>query len=214
MRRAQCSSYEKLNERLGALAAVGGRLLSRYFAPGIAPLQSLRPAQRARRLGPASQSGTSRANRLLMSEHTATILWKRSSEYFHADTFSRAHTWTFDSGVVVPATSAPAFHGDLERVDPEEAFVAALSSCHMLTFLAIAARKRFVVEQYTDHALGTLNKNERGKLWIDRVTLRPKVVFSGEQRPTAAEVSAMHHSAHENCFIALSARSEVIVEPQ
>jgi organic hydroperoxide reductase OsmC/OhrA len=148
-----------------------------------------------------------------MSEHIARILWQRSAEDFRYEHFSRAHTWTFDGGVVVPATAAPAFHGDPERVDPEEAFVASLSSCHMLTFLAIAARKRFVVEQYSDEACGVLTKNEQGKLWISRVTLRPRVVFSGEKRPTAAEIDAMHHSAHENCFIALSVKSEVTVEP-
>jgi organic hydroperoxide reductase OsmC/OhrA len=149
-----------------------------------------------------------------MSEHIANILWNRGAGEFRFEHFSRAHTWTFDAGVVVPATSAPAFHGDPERVDPEEAFVAALSSCHMLTFLAIAARKRFTVEQYSDEARGALTKNEQGKFWISRVTLSPKVVFSGEKRPTNAEIAAMHHTAHENCFIALSVRTEVSVEPQ
>jgi organic hydroperoxide reductase OsmC/OhrA len=149
-----------------------------------------------------------------MSEHTVSVLWNRSSDEFTYDHFSRAHTWTFDSGVVVPATAAPAFHGDPERVDPEEAYVAALSSCHMLTFLAIAARKRFVVEQYLDQAVGTLTKNERGKLWMSHISLRPKVIFSSEKRPTAAEVAAMHHTAHENCFIALSVQSEISIEPQ
>lgn len=149
-----------------------------------------------------------------MSEHVANIVWKRSAEEFRYEHFSRAHSWTFDGGVVVPASAAPAFHGDLDRVDPEEALVAAVSSCHMLTFLAIAARKRFTVEQYSDEARGLLTKNDKGKLWISSITLRPKVVFSGEKRPTAEEIAAMHHSAHENCFIALSVRSEVTVEPQ
>jgi len=148
-----------------------------------------------------------------MSEHTASILWTRSSEDFHYEKFNRAHSWTFDSGVVVPASAAPAYHGDPDRVDPEEAFVASLSSCHMLTFLAIAARKRFIVERYMDQALGVLSKNEQGKPWISRVTLRPKATFSGEKRPTSQEIDAMHHSAHENCFIALSVKTEVVVEP-
>ena len=147
-----------------------------------------------------------------MSEHTASILWKRSSDEFNYDRFNRAHTWTFDAGVVVPASAAPAYHGDVDRVDPEEAFVAALASCHMLTFLAIAARKQFVVEQYSDRALGCLTKNERGKPWMSRVTLRPKVVFSGTKRPSVDEIAGMHRSAHENCFIALSVRTEVTVE--
>jgi organic hydroperoxide reductase OsmC/OhrA len=149
-----------------------------------------------------------------MSEHTVSVLWKRNGEPFNAEGYSRAHTWTFDGGVVVPATAAPAFHGEPDRVDPEEAFVSALSGCHMLTFLAIAARKRFIVEQYSDQAVGVLTKNEHGKMWMSRVSLRPKVVFSGDKRPSATEIAAMHHSAHENCFIALSVRSEVSVEPQ
>lgn len=149
-----------------------------------------------------------------MSEYTANINWTRAGEEFHSDHYSRAHSWTFDSGVVVPATAAPEFHGDRDRVDPEEALVASLSSCHMLTFLAIAARKRFVVESYADQATGVMTKNELGKPWISRVTLRPKVVFSGQKRPTTEEIAGMHRSAHENCFIAHSVRSEVVVEPQ
>ncbi|HKU43833.1 MAG TPA: OsmC family protein [Polyangiales bacterium] len=149
-----------------------------------------------------------------MSEHTANVEWTRNGEDFQFDRFSRAHHWSFEGGVVVPASAAPDFHGDPKRVDPEQAFVASLSSCHMLTFLAIAARKRFVVESYTDHAVGVLTKNERGKPWMSRVSLRPKVVFSGEKRPTQEEIAALHRSAHENCFIALSVRSEVVVEPQ
>ena len=148
-----------------------------------------------------------------MSEHTANILWTRSGEVFDHEHYSRAHSWTFDCGVVVPASATPAYQGDPDRVDPEEAVVAALSSCHMLTFLAIAARKRFVVESYADHPLGLLTKNERGKLWLSSITLHPKVVFSGERRPTTEEIVAMHRSAHDNCFIAASVKSEVRVEP-
>lgn len=149
-----------------------------------------------------------------MSEHIANIAWTRSGADFQYDRFDRAHTWTFEGDVIVPASAAPDFHGDAKRVNPEQALVAALSSCHMLTFLAIAARKRFVVESYTDRAVGQLTKNERGKLWLSQVSLRPKVVFSGEKRPTHEEVAALHRSAHENCFIALSVRTEVVVEPQ
>ena len=148
-----------------------------------------------------------------MSDHTAKILWQRSGEEFQPDHYSRAHTWAFDCGVVVPASAAPAYGGDTDRVDPEEAFVASLASCHMLTFLAIAARKRFIVEQYVDEPVGVLSKNAHGKFWISRVTLHPKVVFSGERRPSPEEVAAMHHSAHENCFIALSVTTEVVIEP-
>lgn len=148
-----------------------------------------------------------------MSEHTANIHWTRAGEEFNSDHYSRAHSWTFDSGVVVPATAAPDYHGDRDRVDPEEALVASLSSCHMLTFLAIAARKRFVVESYADHPTGVMTKDEHGKLWISRVSLRPKAVFSGERRPTGEEIASMHRTAHENCFIAQSVRSDVVVEP-
>lgn len=149
-----------------------------------------------------------------MSDYNANITWTRGGAEFDYDHFSRAHSWTFDSGVVVPATSAPDFHGDRDRVNPEEALVAALSSCHMLTFLVIAARKRFIVESYADNATGVMTKNERGKLWISRVTLRPKIVFSGEKRPTPEEVASLHRSAHENCFIAHSVRTEVVIESQ
>jgi organic hydroperoxide reductase OsmC/OhrA len=144
-----------------------------------------------------------------MSEHLATITWKRSSADFTAQTYNRSHTWTFDSGVTVPASASPVYRGDKDRVDPEEALVAALSSCHMLTFLFEAARKRFVVDSYDDAAIGVMTKNERGKLWVSRVTLRPKVRFSGELQPSAAELAALHEHAHENCFIAQSVKTEV-----
>jgi organic hydroperoxide reductase OsmC/OhrA len=149
-----------------------------------------------------------------MSEHTANIIWTRSSNDFDYNAFSRAHTWSFPGGEIVPASSAPDFRGDPERVNPEEALVAAVSSCHMLTFLAIAARKRFVVERYTDHPAGVLTKNEGGKLWVSRVTLRPAVLFSGERRPRPEEIEAMHRSAHDHCIVAASLRSEVLIEPQ
>ena len=148
-----------------------------------------------------------------MSEHTAEIVWTRSSNDFDHARFNRDHAWTFQGGVVVPASSAPDFHGNPAYLNPEDAFVAALSSCHMLTFLAIAARKRFIVERYADHPVGVLSKNEGGKLWLSRVTLRPDVVFSGEKRPTAEEIDGMHHSAHAHCIIASSARTEVVIEP-
>src|SRR5688500_9156474 len=101
-----------------------------------------------------------------MSEHTASVRWRRSSAEFTYESYNRAHEWHFDGGVSVPASAAPAYRGDVERVDPEEAFVAALSSCHILTFLAVAARKRFVVESYEDDAVGTMSKNEAGRLWV------------------------------------------------
>ena len=111
----------------------------------------------------------------------------------------------------MPGSAAPAFKGSAERVDPEEAFVAALSSCHMLTFLAIAAKKRLVVDDYVDSAVGYLEKNEDGKLAMTRVVLRPAIQFADP--PSAETIEKMHHKAHENCFIALSVKTEVTVEP-
>jgi len=146
-----------------------------------------------------------------MSEHKATIAWKRGDKQFQYETYSRDHTWTFEGGVEVPASAAPAFLGSEERVDPEEAFVASASSCHMLTFLALAARKRLVVERYTDAAVGFLEKNEDGKLAITRIELRPKITFGGSGAPSAEEIERLHHLAHENCFIANSVRTEIAV---
>jgi organic hydroperoxide reductase OsmC/OhrA len=144
-----------------------------------------------------------------MSEHRATVEWKRSGE-FRYETYSRAHTLGFD-GVEVPGNAAP---GNIPPtveprpgVDPEQAFVAALSSCHMLWFLHLACRKNWVVDRYVDKAVGVLEKT-----WISRVTLRPKVTFSGGD-PSAEELRALHRAAHEKCFIANSVKTEVLVEP-
>jgi organic hydroperoxide reductase OsmC/OhrA len=146
-----------------------------------------------------------------MSEHAAKITWARGGREFTYETYSRDHTWKFDGGVEVGATAAPAFLGNPALVDPEEAFVAAVSSCHMLTFLAIAARRRFVVERYEDAATGFMEKNEAGKLAVTRVTLRPAVEF-GERKPSAEELARLHELAHENCFIANSVRTAITVE--
>jgi organic hydroperoxide reductase OsmC/OhrA len=147
-----------------------------------------------------------------MSEHLATITWKRSSADFTARTYNRSHTWQFDSGVVVPASASPLYRGDADRVDPEEALVAALSSCHMLTFLFEAARDNFVVDAYEDAAVGVMTKNEHGRLWVSRVTLHPKVTFGGDKQPSAEQLSALHTRAHEGCFIAQSVKTEVVIE--
>jgi len=147
-----------------------------------------------------------------MSEHVATISWKRSSAEYTAETYNRGHEWKFDSGVVVRASASPLYRGDADRVDPEEALVAALSSCHMLTFLFEAARKKYVVDSYEDAAVGVMTKNERGKLWVSRVTLRPKISFGGSRQPSPEELSALHERAHESCFIAQSVKTEVLIE--
>ena len=147
-----------------------------------------------------------------MSRHEATLSWSRAGHGFGYEEYPRDHTWRFDGGSEVQATAAPTYRGSPERVDPEEAFVASVASCHMLTFLAIASRRRLVVDTYDDTATGFMEKNANGKLAITRVVLRPKVVFSGKA-PSADELTRLHESAHENCFIANSVRTEIVVEP-
>jgi organic hydroperoxide reductase OsmC/OhrA len=149
-----------------------------------------------------------------MTEHVATVTWTRHAPDFSPGTYSRDHEWKFDAGVVVPASAAPRYKGSRDRVDPEEALVAALSSCHMLTLLFLAANRHFVVDSYEDHAVGVMTKNAQGKLWISRVTLRPKIVFSGDLRPSEAELAELHHTAHEDCFIAQSVKTEIVVEAE
>jgi organic hydroperoxide reductase OsmC/OhrA len=152
-----------------------------------------------------------------MSRHAAVIRWERGDARFVDGRYSRAHTWTFDGGAVVPGSSSPhvvpAPYSNPGAVDPEEAFVASLSSCHMLWFLSIAQGRGFRVDRYVDEAVGTMARNAEGKLAITRVTLHPQIAFSGERTPSRAELDAMHHEAHEQCFIANSVRTEVLCEP-
>jgi organic hydroperoxide reductase OsmC/OhrA len=149
-----------------------------------------------------------------MSEHQATIQWRRETQGFTYESYNRDHDWKFDGGVTIRASAAPAYLGSESCVDPEEAFVASLSSCHMLTFLAIACKKRFTVDSYRDAAFGILGKDSSGRLAIVRVTLRPEIRFSGERTPTTEEVQQLHDQAHHGCFIANSVKTEVTVEPQ
>lgn len=146
-----------------------------------------------------------------MSEHVAEVVWKRTTESFAYENYNRAHVWRFDSGVEVAASAAPAYRGEPDRVDPEEAFVAALSSCHMLTFLAIAARKRLPVLSYEDRAVGRMEKNSQGRLAVTSVDLHPKIVFEHGVEVDAATLKKMHHDAHEQCFVANSVKTIVIV---
>ena len=146
-----------------------------------------------------------------MSEHKANIKWTRGSVDFAYKTYSRDHSWRFDNGVEVPASAAPAYLGNAQRVDPEAAFVAALSSCHMLTFLALASNKGFVVDSYEDSAIGHLEKNAGGKLAITRVELHPKIIYGGAKQPTPADLEWLHDKAHRECFIANSVTTEVRV---
>jgi organic hydroperoxide reductase OsmC/OhrA len=146
-----------------------------------------------------------------MSEHKATITWARDGVDFGYKNYSRNHAWKFEGGVEVPASAAAAYLGDPRRVDPEGAFVAALSSCHMLTFLAIASNKGFVVDRYTDEAVGHLEKDAAGKFAVTRVELRPKIVFGGNKQPTRADLDWMHDKAHHECFIANSVLTSITV---
>ena len=152
-----------------------------------------------------------------MSEHLATVEWRRGDQPFLDNRYDRAHEWRFDGGAVVRGSSAPssvpAPLSDPTAVDPEEALVAAVSSCHMLFFLAYVARAGFVVDSYRDEAVGVLGKDERGKVSITAVTLRPAVAFSSEKRPDAAALDDLHHRAHEACYVANSIRAAVAVEP-
>lgn len=152
-----------------------------------------------------------------MSENRATMLWRREGAVFTDNRYSRGHRWFFDEGVEVPASSSPHIvrlpWSVPAAVDPEEAFVAALASCHLLTFLSIAARQGFVVDEYRDEAVGILAKNEAGRMVMTVVTLRPVVTFGGARLPTPGESDAMHHQAHEECFIAGSVLTDVRVEP-
>src|SRR5262245_55338013 len=149
-----------------------------------------------------------------MSEHKFELYWSRGGKDFTYEKYPRGHHWRFNGGVEVDASSAPEYLGDAALPNPEEALVGALSSCHMLSFLAIAARKRLTVDSYEDRAVGHMEKNAEGKLAVTRCELRPKVVFSGANKPTAEEVTKLHEQAHHVCFIANSVKTEVTVVPQ
>ena len=146
-----------------------------------------------------------------MSEHRATINWERRGAEFSYQRYPRDHTWSFDGGHTMTATAAPAYLGNPDNVDPEEAFVASLSSCHMLTFLAIACKQKFVLDRYEDEAVGYMEKNSDGKMAITRVELRPKIRWSGDRMPSTEELDKIHHAAQENCFIANSVKTKVTV---
>ncbi len=151
-----------------------------------------------------------------MGQYTAVITWERNGAVFTDNRYSRGHRWRFDGGVEVPASSSPHVVplplSVAQAVDPEEAFVAALSSCHMLSFLYIAAKQGFRVDSYRDEAIGVLAKDAQGKLAMTQVTLHPKIVFGGDKHPSSEQHEAMHHEAHEMCFIASSVKTDVRCE--
>ncbi len=151
-----------------------------------------------------------------MSEHIATVAWQRNGQDFLKGKYSRGHVWKFDGGAEIPASPSPhvvpAPMSVEENVDPEEAFVASLSSCHMLFFLYLAGKARLVVDEYVDEAVGIMAKNEEGKMAITKVTLRPRIVFSPETQPDRKQLEQLHHQAHELCFIANSVKTDVETE--
>lgn len=152
-----------------------------------------------------------------MSEYQAQIRWHRQpGERFVDLRYSRAHSWQFDGGVIVPASSAvssvPLPYSKAENVDPEEAFVAAISSCHMLTFLYLAAKEKFVVDSYDDLAVGAMTRNDNGRMAVTSVRLAPKIAFSGATAPGEGSVHRLHEAAHEECFIANSVLTAISVE--
>jgi organic hydroperoxide reductase OsmC/OhrA len=152
-----------------------------------------------------------------MASYTAEVIWSRGSEEFLAGRYSRRHVLRFDGGAEVPGSSSPHVVpvplSDPAAVDPEEAFVASIASCHMLWFLALAAKRKLCVDRYADSAIGVMGRNAAGKEYIAQVTLRPQVAFSGERVPSREELRALHHRAHEECFIANSVRTEIRCEP-
>ena len=151
-----------------------------------------------------------------MAEHRATIRWRHTSGDFRKGTYSREHTWTFDGGVSVPGSSSPHVvrepYSNASCVDPEEAFVASISSCHMLTFVYLAQQRGFEVVSYEDEAVGRMAKNERHVPWVSAVDLHPRVVWAGDPQPTAAEIAALHEAAHEECYISQSVKTEICVK--
>lgn len=152
-----------------------------------------------------------------MSHYTAETLWERKDADFLDNRYSRLHLLRFDGGLEVPGSSSPSVvplpMSDASALDPEEAFVSSLSSCHMLWFLTMAVKRKFRVDRYFDAATGVMEKNAEGKVAMTIVTLHPEVTFSGERQPTREELEKLHHDAHEACFIANSVKTEVRCEP-
>lgn len=152
-----------------------------------------------------------------MIEHQARVSWTFDGGDFRKGRYSRAHRWDFDGGFAMPASPSPhvvpAPWSDAAAVDPEEAFVAAIASCHMLTFLFLAARAGYHALSYVDEAIGTMVKNEHGRYWVNEVVLRPHIEWGGERgTPSAADLAQLHHAAHEECFIANSVRTAIRVQ--
>ncbi len=152
-----------------------------------------------------------------MSEYRVTLEWAGGATAgdFLKLRYSREHRWTFDGGIEVLASSSPSVvpvpWSNPGAVDPEEAYVAAISSCHMLTFLFVAAKAGFAVASYRDDAVGAMTKTPAGVAWVSRVTLSPKITYAGDRQPSAEELAKLHHAAHEGCYIANSVKTEIVV---
>tara|TARA_B100000745_G_scaffold160087_1_gene104752 strand:- start:816 stop:1277 length:462 start_codon:yes stop_codon:yes gene_type:complete len=151
-----------------------------------------------------------------MSEYLATVEWSRGDQHFLDNQYSRAHRWHFDGGLSIAASSSPHVvpcpYSDASNVDPEEAFIASLSSCHMLFFLSLAAKAGFIIDQYCDNAVGYMEQDGDGKIWMTRVVLHPDIRFGGDNQPTREQLAHLHHQSHQRCFIANSVKTEVTIE--
>ena len=153
-----------------------------------------------------------------MADHTAKVRWEISEgEDFPSNTYRRAHSWSFDGGLSVPGSAAPGYLPaaliDESAVDPEEALLASAASCHMLYFLAYAAKAGFTMTSYEDNPEGKVEKNEAGDPWVSAIVMRPRAVFTGDKRPTGDEIEKLHHRAHKSCIIANSLKSALTIEP-
>lgn len=150
-----------------------------------------------------------------MANYQATVQWSRDGANFLDNKYSREHQWVFDGGVTISGSSSPHVvpvpYSNPAAVDPEEALIVALASCHMLSFLYVAAQQGYVVDDYRDEAVGKMTKNDAGKYWVSEVTLHPKILFSGNKAPDQSELAELHHLAHQECFIANSVKTDVRV---
>ncbi len=151
-------------------------------------------------------------------KHYAKLRWKKKpEEVFTNHKYSRLHTWLFDGGTAVRASSSPeiipAPMSDVSAIDPEEAFIAALSSCHMLFFLSVTASRQYVVDSYEDEVEGITEKDENKKISITKITLRPKVIFSGDNIPSSNEIKFFHETAHKKCYLANSVKAKISIHP-
>ena len=149
-----------------------------------------------------------------MSEYKVNLKWLSESDDFSYKNYSRTHAWKFGGGIEVKASAAPEYLGRPEFVNPEEAFIASLASCHLLTFLAIASNKKYIIKSYEDQAVGIVGKNANNKMAVLKVTLRPTVSFVGSAKPSEEDLKRMHEKAHTECFISNSVLTEVLIEAQ